>query len=194
MYLARTTAPAVTPVSLSEAKAHLRVLTTDEDTLITSLISAATEYLDGRHGILGRALITQAWEYRFDRFPLSQCFQIPLPPLQSVEAVKYIDDNGVEQTLATDQYVVETAEFVGRIRAAYDVTWPTTRVEENAVRVEFTAGFGSAGSDVPEGLRQAILLLIGHFYLNREAVSEKSMMPVPMAVDSLIGPYRFEVM
>ncbi|MEM7619771.1 MAG: head-tail connector protein [Pseudomonadota bacterium] len=190
MYLSQTSAPATTPISLSEAKAHLRVLHSDEDTLITSLITAAVSYLDGRHGILGRSLITQSWEYRIHCFPYHQVIKIPLPPLRSVVSVTYIDDNGIEQTLSPSQYVVDTSDLVGKIYSAYDITWPTTRDEPYAVRIAFTSGFGVA-ADVPAPIKQALLLLIGHFYLNREAVNEKTLKAAPMAVEALIGPYTF---
>ena len=190
MWLNQLSAPASTPISLSEAKAHLRVLTNDEDTLITALIAVATTLLEGRHGVLGRALITQQWEHRIDGFPTNGFIELPLPPLQTVEAVKYIDDAGTEQTVDSSDYVVDAELLVGRIRPAYNVTWPSTRCEPHAVRIEFTAGYGVA-ADVPDPLKQAMLLLIGHFYLNREATSEKTIKGLPFAVEALISGYQF---
>jgi uncharacterized phiE125 gp8 family phage protein len=190
MWLNQTTAPTETPISLDEAKAHLRVLHANDDATITALIAVATEKLDGRRGYLGRALLTQSWEYRLHFFPVCGVIEIPLPPLQSVESVKYIDDAGAEQTLATDQYVVDTATHVGQIRLGYGLSWPSTRWEDYAVRIRFTAGFGDAADDVPQPIRQAILLMIGHWYVNRTDVSEANLSETPMASKYLLGAYR----
>ncbi len=189
MWLNRTSAPAETPVTLAEAKAHLRVTHTDEDTLITALVAAVTEHLDGRRGYLGRCLVTQSWEYRIAAFPDCGVIEIPLPPLVSVESVKYIDDAGAEQTLATDQYVVDTATHIGQIRRAYDVDWPVTRDEDNAVRIAFTAGFGAA-SAVPQPIKSAMLMLIAHLYENRAAVQEEALAEMPLGARYLLGSYR----
>lgn len=186
MYLERTTAPAATPVTLAEAKAHVRYAASDSDDLITALIQAATTHLEGRNGILGRALITQTWEWRVDYFPA--CLEVPLPPLQSVTSVKYLDDNGVEQTLDPSAYVVEAHHRNGRIRPVYNTIWPTTRPESGAVRIVFVAGYGDAAA-VPQPIKHAILLLVGHWWFNREAVGDP-MTPVPLAVEALTNPFR----
>jgi uncharacterized phiE125 gp8 family phage protein len=103
----------------------------------------------------------------------------------SVTSVKYLDGDGVEQTLtATTDYVVETAEFVGRIRPAYDKDWPDTRDDFNAVRVVFVAGFGAASTNIPEPIRAALLLKIGALYNNDEAAS------LPGVIEAVIAPYR----
>ncbi|MDY6960316.1 MAG: head-tail connector protein [Pseudomonadota bacterium] len=191
MWLNLSSAPAETPVTLAEAKAHLRVLYDHDDDTITALIAAATGLLDGRHGILGRALVTQSWEFRLNGFPHCAKLELPLPPLRSVTSVKYIDPAGDEQTLSTDDYVVDAATYVGQIRLGYEKAWPATRCEDHAVRIIFAAGFG-AGSEVPMALRQAMLLMIGHWYANREAVSETSLSEVPMAAKWLFAPYRIQ--
>lgn len=191
MWLNQTSAPAATPVSLTEAKAHLRVLHSSDDTYITALIAAATGMLDGRSGILGRALVTQSWEFRLDSFPHCSKVELPLAPLVSVASVKYIDEAGAEQTMSSSLYVVDTATFKGQVRLAYNENWPETRCEEHAVRIVFTAGFGAAAA-VPMPIKQAMLLMIGHWYLNREAVSEEALKEVPMAAKYLLAPYRFQ--
>ena len=178
--------PAEAPVSLAEAKAHLRYLAGDQDALISSLVLAATAHLDGRSGILGRAVVTQTWELRLDRFPAR--IELPLPPLQSVTSIVYLDDTGSETTLDPAAYVVEPGHYHGRIRPAYGLTWPVPRDESGAVRIRFLAGYGDA-SDVPAPLKHAILLLVGHWWLNREAAGEEQFAH-PMAVDALTLPYR----
>ena len=188
MWLNLTSAPSETPISLAEAKEHLRVLHTAEDSYITGLISAATEYLEGREGIIGRALITQSWEYRIDAFPDCVSIELPMPPLQSVASVTYVDGDGAVQTLSTDVYAVETATLVGLISLKYDQVWPETRSEPHAVRIAFTAGYGAA-SAVPEPLKSAMKLLIGHWYVNRDQ-SIEALRGAGFAVDALIAPHR----
>lgn len=188
MWLNRTADPADMPVTLAEAKAHLRVLHDLDDDYIDALIETATGHLEGRGGILGRALVTQIWEYRIRCFPNCGVIQLPLPPLQTVGAIAYIDTNGATQTLSPDQYAVDAETLVGQIRRAYGVTWPATRAEDHAVRITFTAGYGDA-ADVPRPIKQAILLLIGHFYVNRDL---GLVLPqgAPLAVEALVAPHR----
>lgn len=193
MWLSQVTAPAETPVTLSEAKAHLRVLNVSQDALITALIEAATTHLEGRHGILGRALVTQTWDTRIDRFPWQARgrLELPLPPLQTVTWIKYIDDVGAEQTLATDQYAVDPQHLIGCVRPAYGKQWPTTLCDEGAVRIRFVAGYGAA-SAVPRPIKQAILLLVGHWWVHREAVGDAGG-PMALAVEALTSPFRMHV-
>ena len=195
MWLNLTSAPAETPVSLAEAKAHLRVLHSHEDALITALIGAVTSHLDGRFGALGRCLVTQGWEYRTHCFPACGRIEIPLPPLVSVTAATYVDDAGAVQTLAADQYVVDANTFVGAVRRAYDVTWPVARQEAHAVRIAFTAGYGAAAA-VPGPIKQAMLLIIGHLHQNRASVRETTpgsdIVEVPQAAEYLLAPYRVQ--
>lgn len=194
MWLNQTAAPSETPVTLGEAKAHLRVDHSDEDALITSLIAAATEHLDGRRGYLGRCLITQSWEYRLHCFPRSGVIELPLPPLQNVASVKYLDDAGVEQTLiANTDYVVDSATYYGQVRRAYNVVWPFARLEDYAVRIVFAAGFGDAAA-VPQPIKNALLMMIGHLYEHREAVTEGGLVEMPLAARWLLGPYRIETL
>lgn len=188
MWLNLTSAPTETPVSLAEAKTHLRVLHDEDDSYIGALISAATEHIQGRSGIVGRALVTQQWEYRIDAFPECGRIELPLPPLQAVQSISYIDTAGAVQTLSTDVYAVETATLVGQVRLKFGQRWPVTREEEYAVRIAFTAGYGAA-SAVPVTLKQAMLLLIGHWYVNRDM---EMTLPqgAPFAVDALLAPHR----
>ena len=193
MWLNQISAPSGAPITLTEAKAHLRVDHSHDDTLIGALINAATQHLDGRRGYLGRCLLSQGWEYRVHAFPQCGVIELPLPPLHSVGSVKYIDDAGAEQTLATDQYVVDTETYNGQIRRAYNVVWPFVRLEDYAVRVTFTAGFGDA-ANVPQPIKTAMQLIIGHLYEHREEVAEGGLTEIPSGVRWLLGPYRLDVL
>jgi len=105
-------------------------------------------------------------------------------------SITYVDTNGDEQTLDPSQYQVGTHELVGAIDEAYGVCWPAVRCQMDAISVEYTAGYTQA-SPMPEGIRQAILLLVGHFYANREAVigaaARISPVELPIGVEALLA-------
>jgi uncharacterized phiE125 gp8 family phage protein len=189
MYLIQTAAPSGWPLSLDEAKRQLRVLHSAEDTLIQSLIERATEFMQGhmgRNGVLARALLTQSYEYRIDAFPLDFSARIclPLPPLQTVESVKYVDNDGVTQTVDAARYVVDVGHQVGRVHLAYGEYWPAARLEPGAVRIRYTCGYGAA-ADVPATVKQAMLMLITQWFENRDGGGD-----IPAATDILIGHAR----
>jgi uncharacterized phiE125 gp8 family phage protein len=187
LVLARTVEPAVELVSTAEAKAHLRVDHSEDDTYIGSLITAAREHIEET---TARALVTQTWTWKLDRFPGDGVILLPRPPLQSVTSITYIDGDGAEQTLAASLYDVHTDELPGRISRAFDATWPITRRQPNAVTGTYVAGYGDLGSDTPEAIRHAALLIIGDLYRNREERITGTIVARLRAVDQLLGPYR----
>ena len=179
----QTSAPSVEPVTVAEAKAHMRVDHSTDDTLIGNLIKAAREHCE--HST-GRALITQTWESRFDYWPSGGVIYVPKPPLQSVTSIVYIDTAGASTTLSASVYDVDTNATPGRILPAYNESWPSVQDHTNVITVTYVAGFGDAASDVPEGLRIAILQLVAQWYEHREAISAGiSTADLPFAVDSL---------
>lgn len=191
MWLNQTAAPSGAPITLAEAKLQCKVDASDDDALITGLIAAVTQHLDGRHAYLGRCLMTQSWEYRVHAFPQCGVIELPFPPLRSVESVKYADDAGVLQTLAADQYVVDTATYEGQVRRAYNVVWPIARLEDYAVRIAFTAGFGDAAA-VPQPIKSAMLMIIDQLYAKRGDDDDAKEITIPAAARWLLGPYRIE--
>ncbi len=186
MSLQLITAPATEPVTLAEAKAHLRVTTVDDDTLITALIVAARQTAEN---MTDRALITQTWEKSLDVFP--EAIELPKPRIQSITSVKYIDTAGVEQTLAGTEYLLDAASEPGWVTPAYDKAWPETRAVPNAVKVRYVAGYGATAADVPQIIRHAILLIIGELYERREnAIVGVVIGVVPFSAMALLSPYR----
>jgi uncharacterized phiE125 gp8 family phage protein len=183
------TEPGVEPVTLEEAKLHLRVDVDDDDDLITALIVAARQMVEN---ILRRALVSQSWELNLDAFPGVDTVEVPLPPLQSVEALTYTDASGVSHTLSAAAYSVDTYSTPGRVRLNDGYAWPgDTLAAVNGVQIAFTAGFGDAGTDVPQAIRQALLLMVGHLYENREAVTDtRVLQTTPLALEYLLWPYR----
>lgn len=184
--LAVTVAPAAEPVSLAEAKAHLRVLHSSEDTLIARLVSAAVSHVER---VTGRALVTRTIELRLPAFPDDDPILLPRPPLIAVASVTYVDTAGATQTLSSDKYTVTIdAEGYGAIVLDPDEAWPDTDETPRAVRVTYTAGYGAA-ADVPRDIASAILLHVGSLYAVREAVAAAGQV-VPLAYESLLDPYR----
>lgn len=184
--LAIVTAPTEEPLTLAEAKAHLRVTGSGDDTYITTLITVARQWAEN---YTRRALITQTWDLFLDKFP-RWMLEMPLPPLQSVTTLEYTDTDGVQQTLGGTLYRVDTNAERGRITPAFNEVWPVTRAVMSAVKIRFVAGYGLAAA-VEVKIKQAMLLLIGHLYENRQDVVI-GVMPahVPQSSKWLIGDYR----
>jgi uncharacterized phiE125 gp8 family phage protein len=157
--LRRTAAPDELPVSVDDVRFDLRLIDTSQDAAIESYIAAAVEELDGKDGSLGRALVNQSWELILDAFPCASEIKIPLPPLQEVTGITYIDTNGDEQTLATSVYAVDSASEPGVVSLKYGQVWPATRCQRGAVTIAFTCGYGVCG-DVPQSIRDAIKLKV----------------------------------
>jgi uncharacterized phiE125 gp8 family phage protein len=187
MLLQLITAPAVEPVTLPEAKAHLRVLHSAEDTLIEGLVKAARIHIEAT---TGRALVTQTWDFWLPAFPVSGVVELPKPPLQTVTWVKYRDLDGVEQTLDAADYLVVAPGLIGTVELAPDADWPATQTRQQAIAVRFVAGYGAAADSVPADLRAALLLMAEHLYYNRGAVTAENLKATPMGVDALLGPHR----
>lgn len=181
--------PPAALLTTAEAKAHLRVDHSDEDTLIDSLVAAATQHLDGRAGILGRAIVNQAW--RLDvAAPCGGIIVIDMPDVSAVASVKYLSA-GVETTWDSAEWrlgALPAGRFFIEPKDGY--SWPAADDQEDAFRVAFTAGFGAAAA-VPAPLKAAVLLLVGHWYEHREeVVIGQAPAVLPRAVDALIAPYR----
>lgn len=176
-----TTQPTGEPVTLEEAKLHLRVDTDADDALITALIKAARQWCED---FQNRSYITQTITWKLDEFP--EEFIVPRPKLQSVASIKYIDTNGTEQTLDGSYYDVDIYSEPARISLAYGKSWPALRGDINSVEVIYNAGYGDADS-VPDRIKAAIKLFIAHLYENRENVSLAKYEEMPLGVESLLS-------
>ena len=186
IYSKVTSAPSVEPVTSTEAKLHLRVDHTTDDTLIAILIQAARETVE-QH--TNRSLITQTRTIKMDRFPFSDTISLPNAPLSSVTSVKYYDTSEVQQTLSNTLYWVDSTSNIPRI--IIKDSWPSIYDMPNAVEIVYITGYGAAGSNVPQPLKQAMLLIIGHLYENREQVGDIKH-ELPFGADLLIAPYVLE--
>lgn len=177
------TAPAEEPLTLAETRAHLRVEHDADDQLISGLITAARQAAETR---TGRALVSQKWRSTFDLWPLE--LTLSPAPLISVEAVTYLDADGVRQTLAPSSYLVITDTLQGYICPAYGAAWPSHRTEPGSIRIDYTAGYGNA-SAVPQAIKVWMLMLIGTWYAQRESIGT-IVAEVPRGFwEGLLDPY-----
>lgn len=137
-----------------------------EDDLLSHYIGTAREYCED---FQNRAYCTQTWDLKLDDWPDQDYIEIPLPPLQSVTYIKYKDSDGVEYTVDTADYIVDTATFKGRVVLAYGESWPSVSLyPASPITIRFVAGYGAAAA-VPKKAKQAMLLLVGHWNERREA-------------------------
>lgn len=159
----QTTAPTKEPVSLTDAKDHLREDLDGQDDVILGAIEAARELVED---LSHRWLITQVWDIYYDDFPVGgEPFTLPRPPIQSVDQIDYVDTDGNTQTLAASKYQVNEHAEPAIVRAAYNTEWPEVRDETlKAVTVTITGGFGDNASDVPQKYKQAMYMILTHWY------------------------------
>ena len=195
--LVRQTQPAVEPVTLAEAKAHLRVDTADDDTYITGLVRAAREWVEQ---YLDRTLVHTQWVMRFDKFPPDGTLDIelPRPPMvasgtATAVALTFTYENGDTATYSTESFRVDRASTPGAVKTNYGQTWPPHRQDDNAISVTWWAGYGASGNDVPAAIRHAILMLCSHWYETRGATVATGAVPqdVPFGVMSLLDSVRW---
>lgn len=171
-------------VTLLEAQDHLRVVDGDEDELILGYIASASAWIDGYQGWVGRCFAPQVLELRSHVF--SGIGRLPIGPVAEIESLKYIDVDGVEQTVDAALY----SHFADRLDLATGARWPQLRGDPGGVRVRFKAG----SEIIPPPVKQAVLLLVGQWFRNRMAVSttgvNSNLSEVPNGVKALLGPYR----
>lgn len=184
------TAPAEQPVSLDDIKRHVRrALSTDDDAMLQAYIDAAVAHLDGWRGVLGRCMVTQTWIQPFTGWQSG--LALPFPDIASV-TVRYTDAEDALQTLTEGlDFELGDIEGVPTIWYAPSFSAPDLTINKPApIEVELTAGYGAA-ADVPAAVKQALRMLVAHWFLNREAVGETAMAEMPASVTALIAPHRW---
>lgn len=186
MNYTRKTAPETAPVDLTAIKAHCRVTSHEQDAVLTGYVDAAVEWVEQ---YTGRALLTQTWQMSLPGFPC----RVWLPfaaPLGAVSAITYYDTANVLQTLSASVYTAPAFAEPAYVMKVDTQSWPSVASRDDAVRIEWTAGWSSAEA-VPPALRQAVQLLAGHWYENRETtlvgVTSKE---IEFAVTALCAPFR----
>lgn len=195
------------PVTLAEAKTHLRIDVTDsaytiDDSYITTLIGVAREwcenYLD--RSLIDKTLIQSYDDFTFGNMPvwgkdfkpiadyMLPALALPGSPIRSVTSLKYTDINGIEQTLAATEYSLFVRNERGYLILGYGKSWPQIRPEPDAVRITYVAGYATV-ADVPVAIKQAILLMVGDLYENRSRQTERPL-SVNSTVEALLYPLK----
>lgn len=187
MRLVLVTPPAIEPVTLAEAKAHLRVDSTADDTLIQGLIQAAREAAES---FTGRALIHQTWRLTLDAWPAQKlpwwdgvvdgadvagpaaAIFLPRPPLASVAEIRTYAANDLASPVPASVYDVDTSGIPGRVRLRDGQSWPEPGRTLSGIEIDFVAGYGATAAAVPQTLRLGILAEVARLYENRGDGSE----------------------
>lgn len=179
MAFTQTVAPVEEPVSLTTAKAFLRIEHAEDDPFIASLVVTSRLQIETA---LDLALIRQSWRWSGDVAP-GQLIALRPYPVHAVEAVLRVDSDGSQTPLTTSDYALRTDN---RPTALAIKAGDACRVQ-----VDFSAGFGTLPEDVPAPIRQSLLQLIAHWYENREpVVFGQPATRIPSAVSELLAPYR----
>lgn len=177
----RVITPPAPFVSYEEAAAHLRVDGEDDRVYIEALLSAACAWLDGPGGWLGRAIGLQTLEVVDCAFGNDR---LPFPPLVEVESITYRGSDDADHDLVEAQYRVLVT---GALSPLVGQNWPSLARDSEAVRIQYRAGY----EDVPTPIKQAVLLIVGHWYGNRETVVTGTITAeLPWAAEALLSTYR----
>jgi uncharacterized phiE125 gp8 family phage protein len=180
-----TTPPAIEPVSLADAKAHLRIAHADEDALISTLVIAARQHIEGATGL---KLLTQAWSIFADRWPEGSSVKLMIAPLAAVTSVKVYGEDDVAAAIDPAHYFLDRASRPPRLALRSGRVWPLPGRIANGIEIAVSAGFGPAVTDVPAALRQACLKLVAHWYAFRG--DDEGTRNLPPAITAMLSPYR----
>ena len=184
----RTVSPTVEPVTLAEAKTHLRITSTDDDTWITAAITAAREDAEA---MTRRALITQTWALALDEFP--DAIQLSPARVLGISSVTYYDEDGVQQTLAGTSYDLDNYSEPAWLVPAAGYSWPSTLEKVNCVIVTYTCGYGASAASVPEPYKMWIKMRVAAMNENREQLAAGDAPEAVTALDGLLDRFRVMV-
>jgi uncharacterized phiE125 gp8 family phage protein len=185
MTIAELLPPAAEPITLAEAKAHLRLDTDEEDALVSALIRAAREYLEAATGL---CLIVRPLRLYLDDWPEGRVIQIVRGPVQTIDLVTVYDAEGAPVEVDASGHVLDGTARPARLVLAEK---PATERALNGIEIDFTAGFGETGAEVPDMLKRALLLHVAAMFELRGALSPGDQPgTVPAGYDRLVAPYR----
>lgn len=188
------TAATVEPVTVEEAKLHLRVDHSDEDGLIGRVVQVAREDAET---ICLHKFITQTWDWYLDEFPAGNAVELPMNPVQSITGIWYTPEDGAETEFASSNYATDVISKPARIKLKSTASWPSDELEVmNGVRIRMVVGMGDDPADVDVRAIQAMMLMIGHYYENREQVVIQqggNVVRLPDGAASLLMNLRMEV-
>ncbi len=184
MSYALITPPAAEPITLAEAKSHLRLDDTNEDTLLAALIRSAREHLERATGL---SLITQTWRLYLDSIPEDGVIQIARGPVQTIESLTLYDASGEELSLPLTGHILD-----GHARPARLVLGRAVSAGQhiNGIEIDFSAGFGESGAEVPDTLKRAMLMHVAQMFSFRGTVAvDDQPADIPAGYDRLIAPF-----
>lgn len=185
MTLVYRSGPAEEPITLAEAKSHLRLETAADDPLVTSLMITARLHIEAA---LGLALTSQQWTLVLDAWPAKSIVEMPMRPVSAVTAVRVRAADGGQTVVPSASYVIDGAGVPPRLVPA-NGAWPAPGRTVGGIEIDFTAGFGPAAA-VPEPIRHALRLLVAHWYEHRDPIEiGDPATAVPNAVSELLKPY-----
>lgn len=191
----QSVAPTTLALTLAEAKAHLRVTTDSDDDLITGHIKAATRFLEMRfnNAFVSQTRVLKADDFDDRRYVRGRRIYPPIYPLRSVSSIAYLTSTGGSTTLPTSDYVVSTGDQPGYIAEAYNATWPSVYPQPNSVTVTYVCGHSTSAANVPEEIKQALRMLVAHYYRNAEAAMEGPVSKeIAYGVDALLESHMVE--
>lgn len=201
------TPASVAPVSLEEVKQHLRIDHNDEDVVLQTYIDAASGFLGGSQGILGKVLVGETWRQTYSEFASPMALAAWPTPVSAVSQIQFYDADNAIQLLDPDvwtwgyampEFAPATFSRTGGNAVGIAITlvpgqaWPTTYVRDDAVLLDYVAGYGQP-NQVPAPIRRAILILVGDFYARREASAAGSFAELPYAMRMTLSNYRAAV-
>lgn len=161
---------------------------TDEDADLSAKITTARRICEAWQG---RAYIDRTYELTLDAWPECDYLALPMPPLDSITSIVYVDSAGTSTTWSATEYQVDAAGFVGRIAPAYGYSWPSfTPRTFNAITITYKAGYGPLASDVPSEIKSAILLVLGDLYESREDSDTLQRYSIPWGAQNLLAVDR----
>jgi uncharacterized phiE125 gp8 family phage protein len=181
MKLKRTSSPAVEPITLAEAKDHMRVTTTGDDSVISFELTDARVWLEKEMGV---QMISCGWAGYLDAFPDKTYIEIPLFPITGVQAVEYFAPDGTSYTtLSTGTYIFDEFHIPPRIYLAPNGSWPSTEDRVNAVKITFNAGFNTA-ADVPDNWKRALKMLLLNIHDHR---GDEGLVTIPRSIMDMVN-------
>jgi uncharacterized phiE125 gp8 family phage protein len=184
----QTSQPSVEPLSLAEAKAHLRVDTSRDDTYIQALITTSRLQIEDTFALV---YVHQTWSYTLDAWPDAPAIELPVGPVAQILAIRTYDVNDIQTPIPLATFQLDAASRVPRLIRKATFAIPSNLRPANGIEVSFRAGYGAAANSAPEPLRHALRLLVAHWYDHRDPAAVT--MPgakVPASVSALLAPYR----
>jgi len=184
MTFALITPPSAEALTLAEVKAHLRLDDGSEDALLASLISVAREHPERTTGL---CLITQVWRLHLESLPEDRVIQIAKGPVQAVESLSIYDEVGEEVVLPAAGHVLDGTARPARLVLARNLN---PAIAASGIEIDFSAGFGESGAEVPDTLKRAMLMHVAQMFAFRGAVAvEDQPADVPAGYDRLVAPF-----